>query len=161
MRTAVLLAVVAAAGCGRPLEVDMSKVAPAPEHAAEAVSAVTAMYRTPAPPTVYGTNTGPGPTLYFYAGEPECDGGFEEYGDCYDGATSDDGGTVIVRIPPEGVTLGEDTDGIDGDASLPHELAHLTAIQLGNGPDNEHRSHWFAPGGEVAQATAMLVDLGM
>jgi hypothetical protein len=137
-------------GCGRPLELDEAKVAPAPADADQAIAAVADMYGMSFVPTVH-----------FYAGEADCDGGFMEYGDCYDGATSDDGTLVIVRVPPDGITLGNDIDGVPGDATLAHELWHAASVQRGEGPDQDHRGHGFAPGGEVAQATAMLVAAGL
>jgi hypothetical protein len=156
MKTVILgLVVVAAIGCGRPIEVDRSKEAPTPAGAADAIAAVAAMYGMRQVPEVH-----------WYAWQPECadvgdGGGFMEYGECYDGVTSDDGLIVIVRVPPDGVTLGGDIDGVPGDAVLPHELGHAASIQRGDGMDQDHLGHFFAhPGGDVERATEMLVANG-
>jgi hypothetical protein len=176
---AATAAFVTLGGCGG-ISVDRSKVVAAPDRADEAVAAVAALYQMQLRPVVYdgtsaicrggyGRVTAAGdcaiyttPVVYFYGVETSgwCAGGFIEYGECYDGVTADDGILIIVRIPPEGVTIGGDTDGVPGNAALPHELGHATSVQRGDGPDHDHEGHFFAPGGEVAQATDMLVSLG-
>lgn len=189
--TMFLVAMVAmlAAAC-QDLHADPAKVAPAPAEAEAAVEAVADFYRMTYRPAIYdGTSkicadgygrivdgysatTGiegddcmpyaPLPVVYFYRPDAWCsDGRFDVDGICLYGATSNDGAVIVVRLPPDGLTLGQDTAGIPGDANLAHELGHAASVQRGEGPDQAHAGHFFAPGGDVAQATAMLDSLGM
>lgn len=154
MKTTVL-ALLVAVGCGRPIVADPSKEVAAPAGADTAIATVAALYGMRHVPPVH-----------WYAGQPECDGiGFLEYGECKSGVSSDDGEVVIVRYPPQGTTIGTDVDWYDPYdiliAILPHEFWHVESGQRGEGPDHDHRGHGFAPGGEVAQATALLVSIGL
>ncbi len=171
--------VLLASGCGG-IYADPSRVVAPPDGSAEVTALVSSMYQMKYPPVIYDGSSvvcaggygkvthggscqpyAPYPVMYFYRSEESCDGGFEVDGGCYAGVTSNDGGMIIVAAPRPGVPYGQDTYGVPGDATIPHEVGHASSVQRGEGVDHDHLGHFFAPGGEVARATQMLSDLGL
>lgn len=45
--------------------------------------------------------------------------------------------------------------------SLAHELGHMRAGEVTGNEDPDHLTHWFAHGGEVDQANAILAEMGL
>ncbi len=128
MRLAGLL-VVATIGCGS-LEVDMSKVVPAPAGADQAVELITAFYGVSARPTIY-----------WYGGAAlNCGYGtgyVDQKGSCVGGDQQDD--TLIVSDRGGAPLSG---------TSLAHELAHYASDKRGEGGDQDHCGHFFRDDGE-------------
>lgn len=136
------------AGCGPNWaggwSADESKLVAPPPHASEAVQAIEGLY-----------DMGFSPTIYWYGRGLTCkDGrGLGTEDNCRFGEESD--GYAIVAAPPN-TLLGDPLWSDPPESPLAHEMAHAASEQHGEGGDPDHAGHFFAAGGEVEQATAML-----
>jgi hypothetical protein len=121
---------------------------PPPPHSDQATAVVTAFYGTVGTPDIhwYGgdglTGCDPGAVGWVITGStpPRCVGGLELEG------------SVLVADAPDWMLL--------HDTGLAHELAHMRNWEVTGDDDVGHQSHWFVPGGEVQQATALLAEMG-
>ena len=150
-----ILGMALVAGCGGPFDAEAYLAAeawreiPAPLHAEEAKAAVTSFYGTVGTPDVHwyggaGLTGCPDPGVVGWAvtgsSPPHCVGGQQI------------DRVIIVADAPEWMLL--------HDTSLAHELAHMRSWEATGDSDGGHRSHYYAPGGEVDQANDMLARLG-
>ncbi len=101
------------------------------------------------------------PPVYWYGGAIlTCDNGRGidiGEGQCEWGVYVD--GAAIVVAPP-GALIGDPLGSAPPTSALAHEMGHAASDQRGEGVDYDHAGHFFAPGGEVEQATAMLQARG-
>lgn len=153
--TLALLIALVSVGCGQN-NVDSSKIVDAPTGADQALTIVLESY---------GLRADQRPTVLWYGGAAL---------NCVDQAKPwcGDGGICWRSDNGAGCTAGEELD--DGillvstfggaalhDTPLAHEVAHFASEARGEGKDPGHTGHFFANGGELDIATAVLIADGL
>jgi hypothetical protein len=151
-----VLTALAAIGCGG-LQVDPSKVVPAPEGAEEAFEIAANFYGLHARPTI----------VWYGGAALGCGDGtsyIDQTGTCVNG---DQDGDLIILSDRGGMPLHR--------TALTHELGHLASDERGEGGDADHVGHFFRDPGEdlsmsfdrgnhhglVGEANRLLESLGM
>ncbi len=134
------------------LQVEPWREVPAPEDAAEATAAAVA---------AFGIVTAP--EVHWYGGDKALDCGIQ--GDQYIV------GWIIPGSDPARCVGGEESGGVLlvahspalklSRGSLAHELGHMRAWELTGDDDPQHRTRFFAPGGDVERENEKLAARGM
>jgi len=144
----------AVASCGADtadydVEVDPSKVVDGPANTEQAVAVLSGFYGLASAPEVY-----------WYGGAAlDCGDGhafeLKQYGWCLQGITLHDRQIVLSDYWPG------QYGGLVSVSALAHEMGHVASYQHGEGGDRSHTGHYFADGGEVDKAYAMLEAAGL
>lgn len=141
MKTWVLLAGVAVVGCGE-LQIDHSRVVPAPKAAAQVISQIEKDWKMPETPEVY----------WYGAAFLDCAGGTgykDPTGTCVGGDQMN--GQIIVAL------TGDPKDDALNDAdlvNLVHEFAHEASDEIEDDGCGSHACHWF----RYADGRALLME---
>lgn len=140
-----LVAALAAGGCSRLITVDPSRVVEPPPGATAATAVVEAFYGLRARPQIYWYEATNCPD------DPGATGIVLDYGKCVSGTqdSEHDNDVIILALFPA-LKIHE--------MALAHELGHRASHERGEGGDSDHVGHFFAPGGDVEQANAIVAQ---